>query len=54
MIYGGLGNSLSGDGQYTMESFVDDFFSILDSFEIQKVTGLRTFDGRVSHSSRVC
>ena len=34
----GLGNSLPGDGQYTMESFVDDFFSILDGLDIQKVT----------------
>lgn len=34
----GLGNSLPGDGQFTMESFVDDFFSILDELDIQKVT----------------
>jgi pimeloyl-ACP methyl ester carboxylesterase len=32
----GLGNSLPGDGQHTMESFVDDFFSVLDELKVEK------------------
>lgn len=32
----GIGNSLPGDGQHTMESFVDDFFSVLDELKVEK------------------
>ena len=34
----GLGNSLAGNGQHTMESFVDDFFDVLDELGVEKVT----------------
>lgn len=32
----GLGESYVGDGQYTMEAFVTDLFSIIDSLNLQK------------------
>ncbi len=32
----GLGESPAGDGQFTMESFVDDLFEIVDNFELKK------------------
>jgi 3-oxoadipate enol-lactonase len=32
----GLGESLPGDGQYTMEMFVDDLFSVIDELKIKK------------------
>jgi len=32
----GLGNSSPGDGQHTMESFVDDFFAVLDELQVAK------------------
>ncbi|MFC2084899.1 alpha/beta fold hydrolase [Bacteroidota bacterium] len=32
----GLGESYVGDGQYTMEAYVDDLFSIIDKLGIQK------------------
>ena len=32
----GLGNSSVGDGQYTMESFVDDLFDIMDKLKLEK------------------
>jgi len=34
----GLGNSYIGDGQYTMEAFVWDLFSIIDELELLKPT----------------
>lgn len=32
----GLGESPAGDGQFTMESLVDDLFEIVDNFELKK------------------
>lgn len=32
----GLGESKVGDGQYTMESYVDDLFEVIDYFKIEK------------------
>lgn len=32
----GLGESLAGDGQYTMEMFVDDLFSVMNELKIEK------------------
>jgi 3-oxoadipate enol-lactonase len=32
----GLGNSPAGDGQYTMESFVDDLENVINSFHLHK------------------
>lgn len=31
----GLGESLTGDGQFTMEMFVDDLFSVIDELKIE-------------------
>lgn len=32
----GLGNSIIGDGQFTMEMYVDDLFNIINQLKIEK------------------
>ena len=41
----GLGQSDVGDGQYTMEMYVDDLFSIIEELKLKKTIYMRTFDG---------
>ena len=41
----GLGESYIGDGQYTMEAFVWDLYSIMDELHPRKANFVRTFNG---------
>ena len=46
----GLGQSPIGDGQYTIESFVDDLETIIAELESSQTSFVRTFNGRVYFS----
>jgi len=51
--YAVTGTVLLGDGQYSIEFFVDDLFGLLDHLVIEENDPLRTLDGRLHSPPRV-